>query len=204
LFFSTSGVYGYVDPLAYPIKEDHFGSLDPTDLASCYLESKRMGENMCIAWLNQYGIPVKIVRPAITYGPGVKLDDGRSFADFISNIVNNQDIALYSDGQVLRNYCYIADVTLGFFIVLLKGETGQAYNVATDQEIRVVDLAHKLANEIFPEKKLKVVMRQDQTRKYLRVDSPRTAVDITKLKALGWKLNFPLAEGFRRTVKSYG
>jgi len=85
LFFSTTGVYGFMDEESYPAKENCFGYLDPMDLASCYIESKRMGENMCVAWMRQYGVPVKIIRPAITYGPGVKLDDGRSFADFISN-----------------------------------------------------------------------------------------------------------------------
>jgi len=203
LYFSSSGVYGRVEPEAYPIKEHNFGSLDPTDLASCYLESKRMGENMCIAWHSQFGIPVKIVRPAITYGPGIKLDDGRSFADFVSDIVHGRDITLYSEGKVIRNYCYIADATLGFFTVMLKGVEGEAYNVATDQEITVRGLADKLANEVFPEKKLKVVMKKDPQREYLRIDFPRTAVDICKLKALGWELNFPVELGFKRTVESY-
>ncbi|TSC96028.1 MAG: UDP-glucuronate decarboxylase [Parcubacteria group bacterium Athens1014_10] len=202
LFFSTSGVYGYVDQSSYPLKEDCFGSLNPADIASCYLESKRMGENMCIAWMHQYGVPVKIVRPAITYGPGVMLNDGRSFADFISNIVNKQDVALFSDGKAIRNFCYIADATLGFFIVILKGEVGQAYNVATDYEISIIDLVKTLVEKVFPERKLKVVMKADDSKKYLRMDFPRTTVDITKLKALGWKLNFPIEEGFKRTVKS--
>ncbi len=203
LFFSSTGVYGYVDPSAYPIKENCYGSLNPTDLASCYLESKRMGENMCIAWMHQYGVPVKIVRPAITYGPGLKLDDGRSFADFISSIVNDQDITLFSDGKVLRNFCYLADATLGFFTVMLKGEVGEAYNVATDREISIIGLAKMLVEKVFPERNLKVVIKTDASRNYLRMNFPRTAVDITKLKELGWKLNFPIEKGFKRTVESY-
>lgn len=203
LFFSSTGVYGFVDDSAYPVKEDHFGSLNPTELASCYLESKRMGENMCVAWHKQFGVPAKIVRPAITYGPGIKLDDGRSFADFIANLVNRQDIILLSEGKVKRNYCYIADATLGFFYVLLKGEPGQAYNVTTEQEISVADLADKLVREIFPELKLQVVRKTDQTRDFLRMNFPRSAFDISKLKSLGWKTNFDLARGFRRTVESY-
>jgi nucleoside-diphosphate-sugar epimerase len=202
LYFSTTGVYGHVDESCYPIKEDCFGSLNPADLASCYIESKRMGENMCIAWMHQYGVPVKIVRPAIIYGPGLKLDDGRSFADFISNIVNNQDIVLYSEGKVIRNFCYLADATLGFFIVMLKGKFGQAYNVATDHEISIIDLAKRLAEKVFPERRLKIVMKTDNSKNYLRIDFPRTTVDITKVKALGWRLSFPIEEGFKRTVKS--
>ena len=203
LFFSTTGVYGHVDAGSYPIKEDCYGYLNPMDLASCYLESKRMGENMCVAWMHQHGVPVKIVRPAITYGPGVKLDDGRSFADFISNIVNSHDIELFSDGKVLRNFCYLADATLGFFTVMLRGKVGEAYNIATDHEISIIELARLLAYEVFPELNLRVVMKTDASKNYLRMNFPRSAVDITKAQALGWSLNFPVKEGFRRTVESF-
>jgi len=203
LFFSTTGVYGFMDQASYPLKEDRYGPINPMDLASCYIESKRMGENMCVAWMHQYGVPVKIVRPAITYGPGVQLDDGRSFADFISNVINKQDIVLYSDGKAIRNFCYIADATVGFFIVMLKGKAGEAYNAATDHEISIRDLANQLVNEVFPELKLKVVMKTDTSKNYLRMDFPRTTPDISKLKSLGWTIRFPIEEGFRRTVKSF-
>lgn len=203
LFFSTTGVYGYVDAKKYPIKEDCFGYLNPMDIASCYIESKKMGENMCVAWMRQYGVPVKIVRPAITYGPGLKLDDGRSFADFISNIINHQDIEIFSDGKALRNFCYLADATLGFFTVMLKGKVGEAYNIATEQETSIIDLAELLVEKVFPERKLKVVMKKDDSKKYLRMNFFRTTVDIAKAKALGWKLSFPLEEGFKRTVRSF-
>jgi nucleoside-diphosphate-sugar epimerase len=203
LYFSTSGVHGFVEDDKYPVKEDCYGSLDPDRLESCYLESKRMGENMCIAWLHQYGVPVKIVRPATTYGPGLKLDDGRSFADFIANIVNNQDIQIFSDGKALRNFCYLADAVLGFFTVMLKGQTGEAYNVATDHEISILGLATLLVEKVFPERNLKVVMKKDPGKDYLRVNYLRTAVDITKVKDLGWNIHFSVEEGFKKTVQSY-
>jgi UDP-glucuronate decarboxylase len=204
LYFSTSGVHGFVDADRYPVTEDCYGSLNPTKLESCYLESKRMGENMCTAWLHQYGVPAKIVRPATTYGPGIKLDDGRSFADFISNIVNYQDIYIFSDGKALRNFCYLADATLGFFTVMLKGQIGEAYNIATDHEISIIDLAKLLVEKVFPERNLKVLMKKDTSKDYLRVNYSRTAVDIAKVKALGWKLNYPVEEGFKRAIESYG
>ncbi|MFZ2654178.1 MAG: NAD-dependent epimerase/dehydratase family protein, partial [Victivallales bacterium] len=203
LFFSTSGVYGFVDSERYPLKEDCFGFLNPTDLASCYLESKRMGENMCVAWMHQYGVPVKIVRPSITYGPGFKLDDGRSFADFISNIINKQDIVLYSDGKALRNYCYLADATLGFFIVMLKGKNGEAYNIGSDKEISIVDLATLLTEKVFPELKLKVLFKKDEGMNYLRMNFARTVVDISKARGLGWQINYSIEDGFKRTVESF-
>ena len=203
MYFSTSGVHGHVDESAYPVPEDCFGSLDPMDLASCYLESKRMGENMCVAWMHQFGVPIKIVRPAATYGPGFKLGDGRSFADFISNIVNCQDIEVFSDGKALRNYCYLADATVGFFTVMIKGRVGEAYNIATDHEISIINLAKLLVEKVFPELNLKVVMKTDASKNYLRVNYSRTVVDITKAKALGWQLSYSIEEGFKRTVDSY-
>ncbi len=203
LFFSSSGVYGNVDESRYPINENCFGSLNPTDLASSYLESKRMGENICVAWMHQFGIPIRIVRPAITYGPGIRLDDGRSFADFVCNILNKNDLTLFSDGTASRNFCYIADATLGFFIVMLKGSDGEAYNVASDQEIRIVDLANTLATDVFPELGLKVVVKKDTSKNFLRMNFPRTSFDVSKLDALGWKRRFSIKDGFTRTVESF-
>ena len=203
IFVSSSGVHGFVKDSDYPIKEDCIGILNPMDLASCYLESKKMGENMCVAWKHQYDVPVKIIRPAATYGPGIKLDDGRSFADFISCIVNNRDIVIYSDGSAIRNYCYIADAVLGFFIVMLNGVNGEAYNIATDQEISIKDLAHHLVTDVFPEKNLKVIMRKDPTKDFLRMNFTRSTVDISKVKRLGWKLSFSISEGFKRVIQSF-
>lgn len=203
LFFSTSGVHGFVKDSDYPIKEDCIGSLNQMDLSSCYLQSKRMGENMCVAWMHQYGVPVKIIRPTTTYGPGIHLDDGRSYSDFISCLVNNKDIILYSDGRAKRNFCYIADAVLGFFTVMLKGKNGEAYNIATDHEISLNNLADYLVTDVFPEKDLKVIMKKDPAKDFLRVNFNRTAVDISKAKLLGWKLNFSIREGFKRAIQSF-
>ena len=98
LFFSSGEVYGQVAPERIPIRETDYGYLDPTDVRSCYGESKRMGETMCVAWAHQFGVPAKIVRPFHTYGPGMRLDDGRVFADFVADIVHDRDIVLKSDG----------------------------------------------------------------------------------------------------------
>jgi nucleoside-diphosphate-sugar epimerase len=202
LFFSTSGVYGKLEDSQYPANEESFnGYLNPIDLSSCYLESKRMGENLCIAYMYQYGVPIKIVRPSICYGPGIKLNDGRVFANFISSILNKQDIVLTSDGNDYRNFCYVADVIYGFFTVMIIGEKGQAYNVATEEEIKIIDLANLLVNKIFKELNLKVIIKKELN--YLRTEFSRTQMDVNKLKALGWTTNFSLEQGFKRTIESY-
>ena len=73
-----------------------------------------MGETICVSWLKQYDIPVKIVRPFHTYGPGMTLDDGRVYADFIADIVNSRNIIMKSDGLAMRSFCYLSDATIAF------------------------------------------------------------------------------------------
>lgn len=202
LFFSTSGVYGYVDESFYPISENCFGALDSMDLASCYLESKRMGENLCVSWFHQYAVPINVVRPGITYGPGLDLTSGRSFEDFIAAIKDNRDLELFSDGLAVRNFCYISDAIYGFFLVMLKGKVGEAYNVATDHEISIRDLANLLVKNVFPEKNLKVIMKKNDSKNYMRMNFSKTTVDINKIKELGWEIRTAIPEGFKRVVSN--
>jgi UDP-glucuronate decarboxylase len=203
IFFSTSGVNGFVDDNIRPISEDKFGGLDPIKQENCYLESKRMGENLCIAWYKQKKIPIQIVRPAITYGPGVSLDDGRSYADFINCIVTNKDITLFTKGEAIRNFCYISDFISGLFYVLFKGNNGEAYNVSTEEEYSIMELAKLLVNDIYKDKKLKIKVNQ-QNNSYMRVQYKKTTVSTKKLQALGWKLNHSIKTGMIRTISSYG
>ena len=146
LFFSSSEVYGRVDEQSMPIREDGYGYLDPTDVRSCYAESKRMGENLCVSWFHQYGVSAKIVRPFHTYGPGMRLDDGRVHADFVADVVCGRDIAIRNEGKIWRCFCYLADAVAGFFTVLMKGVPGEAYNIGNDRnELSVAELADTLA-----------------------------------------------------------
>lgn len=204
LFFSSGEVYGQVDDSQIPTKEDQYGYLDPTNLRSCYAESKRMAETMCVSWFHQYGLPTKIVRPFHTYGFGMSLDDGRVYADFVADIINDRDIQINSDGTATRAFCYIADATIGFFTVLLKGENGQAYNIGNDQcEISVFDLANRLIN-LFPDKNLKVIKNMvANDREYLRSNVSRNCPDITKVGNLGWRPTTSIEDGFTRTICSF-
>ena len=202
LYLSTSGVYGFIPDKERPNNESTFGSLDNTLPQSVYLESKRMGETITLVWGKKFSVPVTIVRPSICYGPGIDFDDGRSFADFIKALVMSEDIILESDGKVFRNFCYVTDVIAGIFLVLLKGIDGEAYNLATENEIRIRDLASKLVNEFFPEKNLKVVFSKKPSA-VDRVQFTRTQVDCSKIKHLGWEETVSIADGFKRTIASY-
>ena len=203
LFFSTSEVYGAITEQQIPTKENEYGYLDPVNVRSCYGESKRLGETMCVSWLHQYNVPVKIVRPFHTYGPGMDLNDGRVYADFISDIVHNRNIEMKSDGKAERAFCYISDATAAFFLLLLNGKNGEAYNAGNPgQEISIISLAEKLV-KMFPEKKLKVIAKKQTDDSYLRSAVSRNSPDITKISQLGWNPVTSIEEGFRKTIMSY-
>ncbi|MBS1638272.1 MAG: NAD-dependent epimerase/dehydratase family protein [Bacteroidetes bacterium] len=205
LYFSSGEVYGTVDEKNIPIPEDGYGYLDPTQVRSCYAESKRMGENICVSWHHQFGVKAKIVRPFHTYGPGMALDDGRVFADFVSNILQGKDITLNSDGSARRAFCYLTDATLGFLTVLIKGENGQAYNVGNPtQEYSIWELAEVMTT-IKPEKNLKVYINEAyvQGNNYLKSPYPRNSPAIDKIRKLGWEPKTSVKIGFTRTVESF-
>lgn len=203
LYFSSGEVYGNVSDNQIPTSEKDYGYLDPTNIRSCYGESKRMGENICVSYFHQYGVPVKMVRPFHTYGPGVDLNDGRVFADFISDILHSRDIVLTSNGSATRAFCYLSDATLGFFYVLLAGMNGEAYNVGSDKEISILELAETLV-KLFPEKHLKVIRKiGDKPEGYVKSTISRGCPKIEKAKDLGWSPYTSIEKGFYKTIKSY-
>jgi len=187
LFFSAGEIYNYMDTL---------------NVRSCYGESKRMGEVLCTAYNHQYNVPTKIARLFHTYGPGMNLDGGRVFEDFVKNVVENKDIELKSDGSAIRQFYYIADATIAFFKILLDGGSGQAYDVAnTLQTISIKDLAETVVN-LFPEKGLKYsYVKQDEN--YLESPTKVYTPDIINLLGLDWGPNITITEGFRRTIESF-
>ncbi|MDB5158570.1 MAG: dTDP-glucose 46-dehydratase [Mucilaginibacter sp.] len=203
LYFSSSEIYGTVTPEKEFISENDFGYIDLLNVRSCYAESKRMGETMCISWMHQYNIPVSFARIFHSYGPGMDLQDGRVFADFIADIVNNKDIVMQSDGTAVRAFCYLTDATLAFFLILLCGKNGEAYNMGNPAcESSVISLADKLVN-LFPEKKLKVVQKQIKKEGYIKSPVHRVVPDVSKLIKLGWQPVVSIEQGFKRTISSY-
>lgn len=154
----------------------------------------------------QYGVPTKIVRIFHTFGPGLLFDDCRVFADFVKNIVNNEDIVLHSDGSAIRLFCYVADAVKAYFKVLLDGEPATAYNVAnTKGEISVHDLAQLLVS-MYPEKHLRLrteIKKGDLTTDKMKSPVQRAIPSTQRIEALGWTPQISVAEGFRRTIDSF-
>lgn len=206
LYFSSGDVYGYLPLREQMYDENDYGYVDPTNVRSCYGESKRMGETMCVSFFEQYSVPAKIVRIAHTYGPTLDLEnDKRMFAEFVKNIVKGEDIEMKSDGMAERMLCYIADATDAFLRILCYGENGQAYNMYNNSNpIKIKDLAEMLVN-LYPEKGLKVkYCIRDSKDSYVEspvVKSP--IMDTKKLQKLGWKVKYSNQEGFKRTIDSF-
>ncbi|WP_183579135.1 NAD-dependent epimerase/dehydratase family protein [Mucilaginibacter sp. X5P1] len=203
LFFSSGEVYGQVDEAFNPVKEDYYGYIDPMKVRACYGESKRMGENICVSYYTQYNININVVRPFHTYGPGMQLNDGRVYADFVADIVNGRDIEMKSDGSASRAFCYLADATIGFFMVLLKGKPGEAYNVGNpDQEYTILELAETLTS--ISTQDLKVIKAPvNDGVQYLKSPLLRNTPNVDKLLALGWNPETSISTGFKRTIDSY-
>ena len=204
LYFSSGEVYGQVAENEIPISEERMGYMDPAQVRSCYGESKRMGETMCVAWAQQHHVPTRIVRPFHTYGPGMSLDDGRVFADFVADIVQGRDIVMKSDGRARRAFCYLADAVAGFFTVLLRGEDATPYNIGNENgECGIRELAERLVR-LFPEKNLKVVYHpMTDTQDYLASKVSRNCPETSRVRGLGWRATTGIDEGFRRTVRSF-
>lgn len=204
LFFSSGEVYGELDASQIPIDENTFGYVNPTNVRSCYAESKRMGENICVSYHHQFDVPIKIVRPFHTYGPGMKLDDGRVYADFVSDILKNQNICMHSDGAAVRAFCYLSDATIAFIKVLLEGKNGEAYNVGNpEEEYSVLKLANTLV-DLYPKKKLQVIKKvTNNSNNYLKSPLKSNSPNITKIRQLNWRPLIAVQEGFKRTIESY-
>lgn len=201
LFVSSSEVYGEVAEDKV-LEETSYGILDPSAIRSCYAESKRLGETLCVSWGKQFHLPTFIARPFHTYGPGLQRDDGRVFADFAFNIIAGENIIMKSDGAARRAFCYVTDALIGFFTILLKGEPGKPYNVANPQgELSVKELADLLVG-LYPEKRLEVKMELESSG-YLKSPFSRLIPDVKSLSDLGWKPRVSPEIGFRRMIESY-
>lgn len=202
VFLSSSEVYGTFRGNKSGIDEAEYGTVDPMNQRSCYAESKRMGENLCVSWFHQKKIPVKIIRPFHTYGPGLRKDDGRVFADFIYSILDKKDIVLNSRGEAKRAFCYLSDAVGGILLVMLKGKSGEAYNLGNPYEEWSIFEAAVKATQAYPDRNLKVTINENYIGSgYLKSKVLRNCPAIKKIQSLGWTPNVSLLEGFRRTVQ---
>jgi len=202
VYLSTTGVTGHIPDHLRPSTENDFGPLSSTDLKNCYLESKRFGEMLTLAYAKQYGLRTLIIRPSITYGPGFELDDGRSYADFIKFLLQKQPIKLSSDGNAIRNFLYISDFVRGLLLSIQRAPANAVLNIASPHPISILELA-TLLNSLTYAQTLGPVEHQPVQNKMGRVEFRSTDASVEQLKSLGWEqLVLPL-DGFRRTLQHY-
>ncbi|MBI4491382.1 MAG: NAD-dependent epimerase/dehydratase family protein [Chloroflexi bacterium] len=200
LFLSSSEIYGEMGTGLAAIPETYPGSVACTSPRACYTESKRYGETLCVTFWREYGVPAKIARPFHTYGPGLRLDDGRVMADFLRNRLQNQPVQLLSDGSGVRAFCYVSDAVAGFWQVLFSERSGEAFNIGNDHEpIAVRDLAALVAE--LDEPLLGVELATSGQALHLRGTPSRVCPDLGKARRLlGYQPRVGLRAGLARTL----
>ena len=200
LFFSSGEVYGNTESIS--INETDYGVIDPISVRSCYGESKKMAENICVGYNVQKDINIKIVRPFHIYGPGMELNDGRVQADFIKNILKKENLKITSDGKAVRSFCYIKDATKAFLLIALNGKCAYPYNVGNPSEIYDVEsLAHFLTKNCC-DYDAKVIF-ENGSDNYLKSSFSLHAPEISRIKKIGWEPQTNIKEGFSKSIKSY-
>jgi UDP-glucuronate decarboxylase len=156
LFFSSSEIYGDPDPRFVPIQESYRGNVTCQGPRACYDESKRLGETLCYVYHEKFGINTGTVRPFNVYGPGMQEKDYRVLPNFASRIKGGLPLNVYGNGDQTRTFCYITDAIVGFFLALVKGVPGGAYNIGNPTpEISMIDLVktiEKLLGRNIPHK----------------------------------------------------
>jgi len=204
LLLSSVDVYGH-NSHEERLGESSYGFLDPVKPRNSYSISKLASEGLVIAYKEEYGVPAKIVRPFQILGNGLDLKDGRLHADFISQLIHGKDIALKGDGTPLRTFMYVTDAITAMLVVLLSGENGEVYNVCEESgDISVVDLA-KLMVSLNCEEDGKVTFEKGQRDSVAVREAVQCVVgDSTKLKGLGFQVEYSLPEAVERIMLAYG
>lgn len=196
VYGSTSEVYG--DPLENPQKEEYYGNVNPVGERSVYDESKRFGEALCMAYYRKFKVDVRIVRIFNTYGPRMKIDDGRVIPNFITQALKNEDLTIYGDGNQTRSFCYIDDLVEGIYKFSLKENIKERIiNLGNPYEIKIIDVAEII---------LKLTGSKSKMKFYpLPMDDPkRRCPDIKKAKLeINWEPKTELIEGLKNTIEYF-
>jgi dTDP-glucose 4,6-dehydratase len=191
---STSEVYG--DPLEHPQKETYWGNVNPIGPRGVYDEAKRFAEAMTFAYHRHHGVNTKIVRIFNTYGPRMRLNDGRAVPAFASQALRNEDVTIFGDGSQTRSFTYITDLVEGVIKLMLSNEHGPI-NIGNPHEMTIKEIAETIIR--MTGSKSKVVYRP------LPTDDPRQRKpDITLARTLlKWEPKVPLAEGLVKTLEYF-
>jgi dTDP-glucose 4,6-dehydratase len=191
LLASTSEVYG--DPLVHPQREDYWGNVNPVGPRGVYDEAKRFAEAMVMAYHRVHGVETRIVRIFNTYGPRMRVQDGRAIPAFLSQALRNEDVTVFGDGSQTRSLCYVSDLVDGIFRLMSSSEVDPV-NIGNPHEMTIRQLAERI-----------IALTGSKSRiveKPLPVDDPKVRQpDITRARTiLGWEPKVSLDEGLRATL----
>ena len=194
LLASTSEVYG--DPSIHPQGEDYWGNVNPIGPRGVYDEAKRFAEAMTMAYHRYHGIDTRIVRIFNTYGPRMRLDDGRALPTFVGQALRGEDITVFGDGSQTRSFCYVSDLVDGIFKLLMSNET-EPVNIGNPDEITLQEFAEEIIN--LTGTKSKIIYKD------LPEDDPKVRQpDIRKAKRiLKWEPKVKRSEGLKITIEYF-
>ena len=191
LIASTSEVYG--DPLVHPQREDYWGNVNPVGPRGVYDEAKRFSEAMTMAYHRFHGVETRIVRIFNTYGPRMRVKDGRAIPAFLSQALKNEDVTVFGDGSQTRSLCYVSDLVEGIFRLMMSS-TPDPVNIGNPTEMTIRQLAETIIS--ITGSKSRIVERP------LPEDDPKVRQpDITRArKLLGWEPKVNLRDGLETTI----
>ena len=191
LLASTSEVYG--DPLVHPQREDYWGNVNPIGPRGVYDEAKRFAEAITMAYHRYHGVATRIVRIFNTYGPRMRVEDGRAIPAFASQALRGEDVTVFGDGNQTRSLCYVSDLVDGIHRLMMSDVTDPV-NIGNPEELTIRSLAERVV--ALAGSRSRIVERP------LPVDDPKVRQpDITRARTLlGWEPKVPLEAGLPRTL----
>ena len=194
LLASTSEVYG--DPLVHPQREDYWGNVNPVGPRGVYDEAKRFAEAMTMAYHRVHGVETRIVRIFNTFGPAMRIEDGRAIPAFFTQALRGEDVTVFGDGSQTRSLCYVSDLVDGIFR-LMSSDVSDPVNIGNPHELTIRQLAEKVI--ALTGSRSRIVTRP------LPVDDPKIRQpDITRARhLLGWEPRVGLDEGLPRTLEYF-
>lgn len=201
VYLSSMEVYG-APKTEDKLTEKDLGYIDPLSIRNCYPESKRLCEALIASYVSEYKVNATGVRMAQTFGPGVESSDVRVFAEFARCAIEKKDIILMTDGSSKRPYLYTMDAVSAILVVLLKGESGQVYNVANDKTYSSVKEMAELVARNFTNGAISIKINNNVEASKKYPPTHHYNLDINKIKSLDWVPKYELAEMYQRMMIS--
>lgn len=199
VYLSTMEVYGASSDNTR-ILETSECNIDTMAVRSCYPESKRLCENLCASYGKEYGVPIRVARLTQTFGPGVEYHDGRVFAEFARCAIEGKNIILHTEGLTQRSYLYIADALTAIITIMIKGNDGEAYNVANEDTYCSIREMAELVAEQIADVPIEIEIKKEINENFGYAPTLHMNLDTGKLKMLGWKAEFSLTDSYKRMI----